>query len=393
LESKSFKFLDTKGHQITMISFLKTAICLVIVLTSNNVFANFLHGELFSFPNGKDNHPLRLNQRMPESYHFFKIADSKANGYTYGYAPSILKLDLTYHAFYCSNSEPGGGLDSIRYTFSLDSIKWSKPQIILRARPNIDPTTRKMTNRAACDPSVVLYKGYYYLYYSNNHQTALVLGNEATTAQTTISVARAHQIDGKYLTYTKRGTWEDNPLDVKNIVLPQIERHGSPGSYGAGQQTVLVKDGKIYMWFTDDSVRAGQNIEVHTYFLQSSNPLIWGAKPIRTNISNMNSFDVKYDPKSRYFVAIGILKQHTSLTSLAVSKSVDGIIWSKPKTIIPEGNFPRFTHNSGTSSDNQGFLIDDEDPMLGFGAPYDLSPMDEWGKWNLFGMRIKIPKN
>jgi hypothetical protein len=373
--------------------YLKTAICLTIVLTSQTVFEQVFFRNSPNFSYGNDNSLLALNQQLAKPDRFFKIADSQANRYAHGYAPSILKENYRYHVFYCSNSEPGGGLDSIRYAISLDSIEWSKPQIILRARPNIDPKTRKMTNRAACDPSVVLYKGYYYLYYSNNHQTAPVIDNEGTAAQTTISVARARQIDGKYLTYTKRGTWEDNPLDVKNIVLPQIERHGSPGSYGAGQQTVLVKDGKIYMWFTDDSVRAGQDIEVHTYFLQSSNPVSWGAKPIRTNISNMNSFDVKYDPKSRYFVAIGILKQHTPHSSLAISKSVDGITWSKPKTIISEKNFPKYTHNSGTSGDNQGFLIDGEDPIIGFGAPYNLSSLDEWGKWNLFGIRIKIPKN
>jgi hypothetical protein len=273
---------------------------LTVVLTSQTVFEQSLSRKLPFFSYSHDRTLQALSQELSKPARFFKIADSQANGYAHGYAPSILKENFRYHAFYCSNSEPGGGLGSIRYTFSSDSIEWSKPRIILRARPNIDPKTRKMTNRAACDPSVVFYKGYYYLYYSNNHQTAPILENKTTSAQTTISVARARQIDGKYLTYTVRGTWENNPLDAKNIILAQIARHGTPGSYGAGQQTVLVKDGKIFMWFTDDSIRAGKDIEVHTYFLRSSDPVSWDAKPIKTNILNMNSFDVKYDPKSRH---------------------------------------------------------------------------------------------
>lgn len=341
----------------------------------------------------RDTFESQIPKYYPKSYSFFHLANSTANGYLYGYAPSIVKENGVYHAFYCSPSH-GKGLDSIRYIRSTDGVNWSKPEIVLSAKPNIDAKTRKLTNRAACDPSLVYYNGYYYLYYTNNYQTAPVLGSERTTAQGAVSVARSRQIDGKYLVYTKRGTWEDSPLDVQNVVLPQVERYGSPGSYGAGQQTVLVKDGQIYMWYSDDSPHPGKGLEpIRTYFLSSNNPVSWDKKPIKTSIVGLNSFDIRYDRKSNRFILIGISNQHTKNSFLVRSESVDGLTWSTPKTLIPEGKFPRFAHNNGVSSDNQGNLVDKEDPIVGFGAPYNLRTWDEWGRWDLFGVRVKIFNN
>jgi hypothetical protein len=337
-----------------------------------------------------NNVEVQLPKLLLRSNRYFSMANSLANGYLYGYAPTIIKEDQVYHTFYCSTSQSVESLDVIRYIWSTNGVDWSKPEIILSPKPNIDVVTKRWRNRAACDPSLVYYKGYYYLYYSNNHQTAPELRDEKTSAQTTISVARSDRINGKYLIYTKRGTWEADPIDVQDIILPQVERYGSPGSYGAGQQTVLAKDGVIFMWYTDDSVRSSQDSEaVRTYFLRSSNPVRWQTKPLKTNILGLNSFDIKYDQNSKHFLLIGIRNQHTERSFLVKTESLDGIMWSNPKTIIPEREFPNFAHNNGVSSDNQGQLLAREDPIVGFGAPYNLRRNDEWGRWDLFGIRVK----
>jgi predicted GH43/DUF377 family glycosyl hydrolase len=321
----------------------------------------------------------------------FKIADSAKNGYTYGYAPSIVKENGIYHIFYCSTPELAAGIDAIRYVYSQDGLNWSTPKIVLRANPSINPNTGQWINRAACDPSLVYYQGYYYLYYTNQHQTGsnLVGGNRPT--QGNISVSRASTIDGQYLTYTKRDTWEKNPPDAKMIILPLVKRSGDPGSYGAGQQTVLVKDGELYMWYTDDSISSRK--EPRIYFLKSTNPVSWSVEPVPTNLTNTSSVDLKYDQINNKFVMLKILQMHTKNTSLVASDSQDGINWKNFRTISPQYKFPAFAHNVGMSGNREGHFVDKESPIAAFGVPYNLSSQDTWGAWDLFGVRADIFKS
>lgn len=323
---------------------------------------------------------------------FFKIADSANNGYTYGYAPTIIKENGIYHTFYCSNPELAAGIDAIRYVYSKDGLNWSNPKIVLRANPSINPKTGQWINRAACDPSLVYYQGYYYLYYTNQHQTGstLVDGNNPPT-QGNISVARASTISGLYLTYTERGTWEKNPPDAKMIILPLVKRSGDLGSYGAGQQTVLVKDGELYMWYTDDSISSRK--EPRIYFLKSNNPVHWSREPVPTDLTNISSVDIKYDRINNKFVMVKILQMHTKNTSLVVSDSQDGINWKNFITIYPKQKFPVFAHNVGMSGNREGHLADRESPIVAFGVPYNLNSQDTWGVWDLFGVRADIFKS
>lgn len=317
----------------------------------------------------------------------FKIADSAKNGYTYGYAPSIIKDNGIYHAFYCSTPARREGLDAIRYVFSKDGLNWSQPRVILRTKPSIDSKTGKSTNRAACDPSLVYYQDYYYLFYSNQHQTGSELG-DPTGTQTTISVARARNITGPYFTYTERGTWEENPPDVKMIILPQVKRSGNRHNYGAGQQTVVVKNRQLYMWYTDDSLHPNEGPRI--YFLKSNDPINWNGTPVPTNLVKTASVDIKYDAITGRFVLVQILRSHQASPSLATAYSTDGITWTGFRTLYPDRKFPAFAHNVGMSSDRQGHLIDGENPIVAFGAPYNLNSQDQWGKWDLFGVKVNL---
>lgn len=321
---------------------------------------------------------------------FFKIADSANNGYTYGYAPTIIKENGIYHTFYCSNPELGAGIDAVRYVYSEDALNWSNPKIVLRAKPSINSNSGKWINRSACDPSLVYYKGYYYLYYTNQHQTGSNLVDEKRSTQGNISVARASKISGPYLTYTERRTWEENPPDAKIIIFPQVKRSGNQHSYGAGQQTVVVKDGELYMWFTDDSIAPLKQPRI--YFLKSQDPVNWTAKPVPTNLANTSSIDIKYDDINNRFILIKILDIHTKNASLVASDSTDGINWKNLRTIYSQQNFPAFAHNIGMSGNKEGHFVPGEHPIVAFGAPYALSRQDTWGAWDLFGVRADILK-
>jgi len=318
---------------------------------------------------------------------FFKITDSDSNGYSYAYAPSIIYEGGKYHLFYCSPPVNfPESLDSIRHISSTDGINWTAPVIKLTSHSKRDPSDETGFSRtSACDPSVVFYQGYYYLYYSSTWKSK----PEFKLGPTVVSVARSETIDGTYLTYTDKGTWEKNPTDAKNIVVP-IDPYGDAavpeqGIYGSGQQSVIAKDGKLLMWHSDRPVFGDP---FHIYMRESTNPIDWSSPPKITDTS-AHSPDVKYDSIGKQFIMTKIMPGQGQNSSLHVIYSKDGINWINEQTIIPEEIFPDWSHNVGVSSDRTGTLIPGKQ-LIGFGTPYDLRLNDVWGQWDLYGIFIDL---
>jgi len=192
-----------------------------------------------------------------------QMVNSDADATSYAYGPSIILNNGVYHVFFCSaGSYPTW--DSIRYVQSTDGKNWSLPVIVLRA------TGANGFDLAACDPSVVFFQGFYYMYYSSAYTTAPNL------FQTVIQVARSGNIGGPYLTYTQRGTWEDTPTDPKIIIKPLVTRDQDPVGYGAGPQSVVVHNGEILLWYTDDSIDLDSG---RIYLLRSTDPVRWIPSP------------------------------------------------------------------------------------------------------------------
>ena len=306
------------------------------------------------------------------------------------YAPSIIKSDGAYHTFWCSPGEEGAW-DYIRYSKSKNLRSWSEPSVVLTAKPFVSPGRNLPENHAACDPSLVYFQGYYYLYYSNAIMTKPAQGDQPPTYKTVITVARSRSISGPYKTYTKRKTWESKPQDPQILIFPASL---TTSSYGAGQQTVVNHQGKLYMWYTDDSdyEKGGSFIKLRV----SNSPVDWEeATEIKVDdLAIVNyDFDMKYDPVQQKFVAIGIQNRHSPNSQLLQFTSEDGRSWSKPVTVIEDERFPDYAHNVGISSDREGHLIDPEETIVGFGAPIDFAREDRWGIWNLYGIRIDLSQN
>ena len=328
----------------------------------------------------------------PSQQDFIKMADSSDNGYPYAYAPSIIKKDGKYHVFYCST--PVNHLeswDTIRYISSTDGRNWSTPVTKVITVPTSEGKT------SGCDPSLVYYQGYYYLYYSSVWKSK----PEFQVGTTIVSVARSQQIDGTYLTYTDRGTWEERPGDAKKIITPIDPYQEGAGSYGAGQQSVIEKDGKLIMFHTDEPPGSQPPDAVRIYKRESTNPVDWTGPAVMTNIS-AHSPDIKYDPVTDQFILAMVFPFHSVDSSLMFVYSKDGITWHTsgstpyldfnwPVTtpLIPASSFPNFTHNVGMSSDDKGHLLPGP-VLIGFGAPYDLNPQDTWSLWDLYGIFVDI---
>ncbi len=282
----------------------------------------------------------------------------------YGYAPAIVRDEQgKFHMFYCSQpdyakSKINFDLDSIRYVSSLDGRQWSEPKTILW-------TWSSTAERSTCDPSVVYFDAgdgpYYYLYYSGNQkniQTTMYVARSATIDgpyQKWVYKANYNENDPLSL----QGEWVDDPwantalheqsagprpavpmsiigpinpvpdaitktawrscledgvdgevcveavVDQNNEIIEP--RKGCWAEmcvpyYGAGQQTVVVVDGVMHAWHTDDTADFDQhdgrifppydyNPGVREYLSRiyhrtSTNGIDWSA-PIDTNITTI----------------------------------------------------------------------------------------------------------
>lgn len=318
------------------------------------------------------------------------IVDARAGGFSYAYAPSIIREDGKLHLFFCSQADTTqdstnrapGAWDFIRYTSSTDGVNWTAPIIKVMPNQNVNPATGMHVNYAACDPSLVYYQGYYYLYFSNSVQTN---PSNWIINQTQVSVARSTTIDGEYLTYTKRGTWEKFPLDTAYIVNPTIFRSVPFQGYGAGQQSVVSLNGTLYMWYRDDSNDPNNTAMISTYLIKSTDPVHWDTSTRqRISVDDAYSVDIKYDPIDNQFVMPRVANMHTANTFLDYATSPDGLTWAGRTTVVPLEGFTPYANNPGLESDREGHLLPGP-KLFAFAAPYDLAHTDTFGAWNLYG--------
>ena len=63
--------------------------------------------------------------------------------------------------------------------------------------------------------------------------------------------------------------------------------------------------------------------------------------------------------------------------------SSDGLTWTTPENIYSGSQFPPYSHDAGIEGDRVGNLAGNG-ALIGFGAPYDLAPVNDWAKWNLY---------
>jgi hypothetical protein len=307
-----------------------------------------------------------------QHFNFFRIVDAVDNPtrVQYAYAPSLILENNVYHVFFCSGGNITPAMDYIRYVNSIDGGNtWSSPVDMLHA------SAFNGTDLSACDPDVVFFQGFYYMFYGSAMTTA------PGVTQTVMQVARSSSITGPYLTYTQRNTWDNTPTDPQVIVMPLAV--GVP-SYGAGQPSMVSLNGKLYMWYIDDSLHPGTHLP-RLYMLQSNDPVTWTPDPNQlTDFSDFDSPVVKYDPASQQFVATWILNEFYTDTSLKRAFSSDGLHWSKAEVLITNGQFLPYVNNAGVTTDQTGNMLPGK-TIIGFGRPYSQAGIDA-GLFDLYGV-------
>jgi hypothetical protein len=274
----------------------------------------------------------------------------------YGYGPSIMLQDGVYYTYFCSAGSTGW--DAVRLTISRDNRKtWGAPEIMLDG-PG--------TDRCACDPSIVFFKGYYYLFYSGN----------VKDVQTVNYVSRSLKPTGPFLKYGN-GRWGE-VLDPMPIISPKDPTKDGPGAlYGAGQPSVIVRGDTLLQWYTDVELGGIHKIK----FTTSTDGINW-TPAIDTNL-NTASIDVKFNTKTNKYNMYGMGSDGVG-PAIWVFESDDGITWTPP-VILHRVN--DFAHNPGVSGNERGELIDNG--FVGFGAPRDYEKIDRFPEWDLYFLDLK----
>lgn len=302
-----------------------------------------------------------------------KAHDSSFYGGQYAYAPSIMYYGGKYHMWTCSDVPTGESYgDTISYQTSLDGVSWSFPQVVLYT-PATLYTQKHLVH--ACDPSVVRFaqngKEYFYLYYSSTYEETLGAVN---------ALARSEHPEGPYAIFIggdprNDANWTADKAVEPHLILPA--ENPSSSSYGAGQPTVVNKNGVLHMWYTDTTAHDGGGI----FFTTSVDGVNWSSKQRALPGS---SFTVKYDPIIDVFVGVKLFG-HSSNAFLEGYASEDGVHWQAIS--IANGNadnFPDYGHNAGLSGNKYGFLDRSVTTYIGYGAPWNLRENDTWGQWDVY---------
>jgi len=323
----------------------------------------------------------------------------------YEYAPSIIYWQGKYRMYYCSKASnykegvpfyEGRSWDSVRYAESTDGINWEKKGEVLRSANN-------RYSVSVCDPAVTIFKGRIYLYYGdcpgaeNNYDNSCL---EAPIGLNLTRIAVARSVgsylddsswEGPFEKYTQDNQWieysfstnqpngshgEDYP---KMIVDPDcvqggVNRCGDypyDGRYGQGQPTVVNREGKIYMWWHDDTDfdpplewRPKLKFALSEDGVNFSSPVTVDLPGDTWQPEGVGPY-VFWDPYRQEFVNMTLNRQHTDLAYVFYHTSADGLNWSDYSTLIDSNSIPNGSNNMGLSLGIKGSLIPDHF-LLGF---------------------------
>jgi hypothetical protein len=171
----------------------------------------------------------------------------------YSYAPSVMRDRSGTYKMWFGGLAPSGSGDAIFYSESKSpSSGWSKPKAVFTAAPG------HFDGLDVCDPSVVRdAKGTFYMYYgaAKADNVGSSAGGKAWT-----SIGLATSTDGVNWSRAK------SPSGGDLKVVPPA--HPDKGTYGAGQPSVVYKNGYFQMLYTDTSVTGNNNV----YLIRSTSP-------------------------------------------------------------------------------------------------------------------------
>eukprot|EP00040_Diaphanoeca_grandis_P041262 m.262693 g.262693 ORF g.262693 m.262693 type:complete len:1058 (-) comp46733_c0_seq1:105-3278(-) len=314
-------------------------------------------------------------------------------GDPYAYGPSLLIEKGVVHAFYCSPGEAHGPWDYIRHSTSFDGLSWSKPtKLTLSDAPN-----NPWASSSACDPSVIQFKGTYFMYYTcinngdrNGDKCPLPQDNYKNNR---VCVAISETIEGPWVTGLQ-------PV-VQDL---SCDPNMTQGQYCIGQPSAVVKDDSILLYYSSIGANGDPT--------QGPNPgRILGAtssdgfhfdpffEPISAptaTVYGQHNADVKYDRSSDQFLMV---QGDVGSSEISWSISEDGFSWlpynNGSRAIVTNSDLPK-PCTPPCSNNNPGLAALPDGSFSGstfvlYGSSYTpTGGGSSWGSWHLYRSNIDV---
>lgn len=277
-------------------------------------------------------------------------------GYRYG--PSIIMNSDISLDMWTSSPGANGAWDYIRYRHSSDGgHTWTADVIALK------PTPGSRDAYSVCDPGVIKFGGYYYIGYTST-ENAQGLDNH-------LYLARSTSPSGSFVKWNGSG-WGGNPQ-------PIVTYSGSAQYYGIGEPCFVMKDGKLYIYYTyaDGSFKTAlaicdnPNVENWPANLRIIGPVVdHGAD---------DSLDIKYVDSLKRFIGVDTHNRFGPNATISVWQSEDGIAWER--ALFRGARVQCGAHNVGISGNELGHLDTSRKNFISYSYQ---PPSNGWGNWPTF---------
>ncbi|HET6456508.1 MAG TPA: sialidase family protein, partial [Armatimonadota bacterium] len=166
-------------------------------------------------------------------------------GQGYRYGPSIIvNDDGTLDMWFAASCYDGKHWDQIRYRHSKDGgHTWEAPDDMVV----VTPTDGSPDLYSCCDPGAIRFGGYYYVGYTSVDNPPGMRNH--------VFLARATSPRGPYEKWNGKG-WGGDPV-------PWLKYTGKdPNQWGCGEPSFVLKDGKLYAYYTWNDGKLYVNLAV-----------------------------------------------------------------------------------------------------------------------------------
>lgn len=246
--------------------------------------------------------------------------------------------------------------DQVAYRSSSDGGKtWTSDKMALK------PTFGTEDQFSVCDPGVIKWGDYYYIGYTSTQNSGGIFNH--------VYVARGTSRTGPWEKWNGTG-WGGS------TVAPVIKFTGKSTSWGAGEPSMVVKDGTLYFYYTWDDGGPTTRLSV-----APADSLNWPALLVskgtvidKTSFSAADHCDVKYCDSLKTFIAFHTFNRITSNSGIYVWTSHDGVKFTKAGAL--KGPLSTNLHNCGVSGDRQGHMDLTKQQYIGYAYG------STWAKWN-----------
>ncbi|QQS05459.1 MAG: hypothetical protein IPK50_00835 [Fibrobacterota bacterium] len=321
--------------------------------------------------------------------------------------------------------------DNVRTTESVDGQRWSGDRIAIEPNRAVKIDSKGETfvfvgdtknELAACDPEVYLWNGTYYMQYTG----------ASDSGGTIVYIARSSSLNGPWEKYSTDGTWKVNSESPKPILRGSypadrmLRYYGYAGAncyngnvggyYGLGQTSVVVRNGNINVWYSDDRsypapslgtlkfltstsptslndaaaklptfTRANGTRFDQTYNLLKS-PLdtlgYFNGEPVALMAWTFQSMVVRWSSQNNKYYLHLLANQGESPTWLVRWESTDGFTWTNLKFIAKVN---ATAHNVGITGDASGIINGD------IAEVYYSNTMKTTDRdWNIYSLKYSL---